>query len=135
MFMFVVGIIALIGELVESALLGERIGVRVEYLAERRVAELLLGHCGDGGGHLVSFYLVVASRWRIRVSIRNRGYGFVMGAAGLGIMVCLRLAYVGILRVKSLRGRRVTRDSTHWWRVTLLSWQNQCAVVWTMNRE
>jgi hypothetical protein len=97
MFVFIVGIIALVGELVESALLGKRIRVCVEHLAERRVAKLLLGHGGDGGGHLVSFYILVASRWRIRGTIRNPGFGFAMGVGGLEMMMCLRLAYVGIL--------------------------------------
>lgn len=82
MFMLIVGVVALVSKLVEGTLLRERIWVRLEHLAERRVAELLLRHGGDGGRHLDSLSLLLprgcggfAARFVIF------GLGFTMEAA------------------------------------------------------
>lgn len=82
MFVLIVGVVALVGKLVEGALLRERIRMRLEHLAERRVAKLLLRHGCDGGRHLDNLYLVVASKcggFAARFVIF--GLGFKMDAA------------------------------------------------------
>ena len=81
-FVLIVGVVALVGKLVEGALLRERIRVRLEHLAERRVAKLLLRHGGDGGRHLDGLYLVVASkRGGFAAGFVIFGLGFTMEAA------------------------------------------------------
>ena len=88
MFVLIMGVVALVGKLVESALLRERIRVCFEHLAERRVAKLLLRHGGDCGRHLDGLYLVVASRvWRIRGTIRNLWTWLHDGGSGLTTIV------------------------------------------------
>jgi hypothetical protein len=87
-FVLIVGVVALVGKLVEGALLRERIRVRLEHLAEGRVAKLLLRHGGDGGRHLDSLYLVVALRCGgFAAGFVIFGLGFTMGGSGLTTIV------------------------------------------------